>query len=163
MSYDDTRTNLLLAQVMDLFKKKEKKTESSCKDKQMIEFEVQRFLVTHKLSPKSVMNYRNYLTDFLIFCEANGVPIEKANDTIVFEWFKTHPKWASATQHGAVSALKAYCRWKFGDEHSLLTISIRVEDPGPQRTLDKNEVMRALACLDTSTEIGIRDLAIFTL
>jgi len=131
----------------------------------MIEGRIYLMLEGSSLTRQTKDNYFFYSRDFFSwFFEKHPDSHPKEVDAfIVSEWLKTHPKWVSATKYQAVAALKKFYKWEYGEDHPVLQIKIKRTDPGPQRTLDKDELMDVMASIDTSTINGIRDLAILSL
>ncbi|WP_160317549.1 tyrosine-type recombinase/integrase [Ornatilinea apprima] len=130
----------------------------------MIEAEVLKMLALTEMSTATKQSYEFYCRDFFRWWFENNPdldPILVSVDDVML-WLSTHPKWTSSTKHIAGSALKKFYRWKYG-EHPLELLKIKRVDPGPQRTLDRGELLDVLSSIDTTTIGGIRDLAILSL
>lgn len=131
----------------------------------MIEADLFRMLTEAQISSQTKENYDHYCRSwFNWWFERNpdGDP-KNAQALDVHLWLSDNPKWTSSTRYAATAALRKFFRWKYGDYHPITTIKVRRIDPGPQRTLDKTEVLDILSVIDTTTVIGIRDLAILSL
>jgi site-specific recombinase XerD len=131
----------------------------------MIEADVFKMLLGCDMAKRTKDNYEFYLRNwFAWFYDRNPEGDPKDVDaTDVSTWFGEHPHWKSATKHTAITALRKFYKYKWGDTHPICQIKVRRVDPGPQRTLDKNELMDVLSSLDTTSLTGIRDLAILSL
>lgn len=131
----------------------------------MIESDVMKMLLSADMAAKSKANYEYYLRSwFSWFFDRKPDGDPKDVDAVeVALWVNEHPKWTSSTRYTAVAALRKFYKYKWGEEHPVCRIKIKRVDPGPQRTLDKNELMDVLSSLDTTTLTGIRDLAILSL
>jgi site-specific recombinase XerD len=133
--------------------------------KSMIEADLFRMLTEIDVGAQTKTNYEYYCRSWFNWWYERfpeGDP-KDADGVLVAQWMATKPKWTSATRYAAVAALKKFYRYKYGQHHPVGQIKVRRVDPGPQRTLDKQEVMDILAALDTTTANGIRDLAILSL
>ncbi len=131
-------------------------------DVKVIDIEIHDFLRTSTLSDGSAKNYRHYISMFYWYCTDKGVDTRIADKLTIADWVATK-NWSSSAKYYAVSAVKAFYRNKYGDTHPILETKIRREDAGPQRTLDETELTTLLSSIDTSTTIGIRNLAIISL
>ena len=130
----------------------------------MIESDVMRMLLSSDISIRTKENYEYYLRNWFNWfygTKPDGDP-QDVDAVDVNRWFQEHPKWTSSTRYTAAAALRKFYRYKWG-EHPICQIKVKRVDPGPQRTLDKNELLDLLASLDTTTLTGIRDLAILSL
>lgn len=80
------------------------------------------------------------------------------------EWLDSNETWGSSTRWLGYSALRAFIKWRYGDDHPSLKLSIRREESGPQRTISINQAKTLDRYLcNKSCDKGIRDLAIFSL
>jgi integrase len=81
----------------------------------------------------------------------------------ISDWFSEHPSWSASTRHNAAFAIKGYYRFRYGNKHPALKITVRRDDPGPQRTLSDDELSDVVTSLDETSGKGIRDLALVSL
>jgi integrase/recombinase XerC len=134
-------------------------------DVSMIETDVMKMLVTVEMSKKTKDNYEHYLQLFFgwWFENHSGTDPKTASPTDAMTWLNTHPLWVSSTRYAAGAAIKKFYKWEYGDGHQMLVLKIKRVDPGPQRTLDQDELLDVLASIDTTTTVGIRDLAILSI
>lgn len=72
-------------------------------------------------------------------------------------------KWSSSSRNLTVCAARAFWRWKYGGRHQICEARVRRDDPGPQRTMTKEEIGQLISTFDTSTPKGTRDLALVML
>lgn len=131
----------------------------------MIESDLMKMLSSCEMSPKTQENYRYYCLGFFEWFFARypeGDP-SQVEPHQVMEWMKQYPRWAQSTRYSAVAGLKKFFRWKWGENHPVVTMRIKKIDPGPQRTLDQSELMQVLAGIDTTSDVGIRNMAILSL
>lgn len=75
-------------------------------------------------------------------------------------WLYSQKTWGDSQRYLVYSAVRAYLSWRYGPIHPALSLKIKVSRPGPQRTLDQDQVRRLLETFDTSTPHGTRNLAI---
>jgi len=94
-----------------------------------------------------------------VFGLAYGLPVEdwQACDLLAFV---SRPEWGSAQRCVAFYALRAYLRWRWGDNHPALLAKIPAVKSKKQRVLTADLALRLLASFDTSTAAGSRDLAL---
>lgn len=130
----------------------------------MIEAEVHKMISTLDFNEQTKTNYENYCCQFFGWWykeNPDGDPIKVDADDVLI-WLNEHKNWASATKYSAGAAVKKFYRWKYGEFHSVNNVKVRRVDPGPQRTLDQDELLDVLASIDTTTITGIRDLAMIS-
>lgn len=80
-----------------------------------------------------------------------------------FKTFLTRPQWGDSQRWLYYCAIKSFLRWRYGANHPALLLKIKRLDTEPQRSLTLEQVITLLASFDTTTEKGIRDLAICSL
>ena len=71
--------------------------------------------------------------------------------------------WGNSRQCVALAACQKYIAWKYGKTHPALAAKIKRVQGKTQRSLDPETALKLLACFDTYTPKGARDLAICTL
>jgi integrase/recombinase XerD len=131
--------------------------------KTVIETEIFTFLNTNQhFSPNSRVLYKVQLTNFFLWAAGEGYEPSTINPTTVNEYLY-HTNWAKGTRYVITVAIRAFYRYKYGANHPVANIKTQRLDPGPQRTLSENELVRLLTSVDTTTIQGIRDLSIITL
>lgn len=131
----------------------------------MIEADVFKMLASVPMSPMTKDNYERYCRNWFtwFFDKHPSEDPSKIDASMIFEWFASNEAWKPATKYAALAAVKKFYRWKFGDDHPITRVKVRRLDPGPQRTLEKDELLDVLAAIDTTSVNGIRDLAIISL
>jgi integrase/recombinase XerD len=67
--------------------------------------------------------------------------------------------WGASLSRQALSALKGYARWRYG-QVPLLAHKIRPKEPEPQRTITVGEFQQVLAWLNTTRPAERRNLAL---
>lgn len=132
-------------------------------NKSMIECAVATYLQTSTLSQNTKTLYRRYLLEFLWWAIDQGESVPDANAATVARWFAKHPEWSASTRHSATAALREFYKFQFGANHAMTLVKVRRVVAPPQRTLTEEEVATLLGVCDTTTEKGIRDLAIITM
>jgi integrase/recombinase XerD len=104
---------------------------------------------------------RNHLGMFARWLD--GRPFEAVTERQI-ERYLSDRNWAPSTRHGALCAIRAFYRFTVGEQASPAEgIKVRRPRPRPQRTLSASELEQVMACFDTGSDKGIRDLAIVTL
>lgn len=131
----------------------------------MIEADLNRMLAEAQMSKRSKENYDHYCRSWFgwFYNQFPDGDIKDADGLMVQSWLAKYPTWKSSTRYAAVAALRKFYKWRWGEFHPVAQMRVKRHDPGPQRTLDKDEVLSVLAALDTTTANGIRDLAILSL
>lgn len=113
--------------------------------------------------PSTEKGYRYDLHRFRRWLENRDLFWRDVEESDVFDYLDDHPDWSPSSQHNAMAAIKAFYRHFVGRENSPAErISISRPDPGPQRTLSREEVDQVLGSFDTSKLLDIRNLALFT-
>lgn len=70
--------------------------------------------------------------------------------------------WGGNGRYSMTNAVRSYVRWKY-TKHPLLNLHVRRPKTKPGRSLSWEQVSEILESIDTSTEGGIRSLALITL
>lgn len=130
----------------------------------MVLEQIHRFITATQLADKTKEVYTYFLFMFAQWYRNKypEKPFAEATPEDVSEWFASK-KWRSTTKYSAAAALKRFYTFAFSDQHPITRIKVRRIEAGPQRTLDRSELEAVLSSFDTTTDKGIRDLAIFTL
>jgi site-specific recombinase XerD len=131
--------------------------------KDMIETAIQAYLKTAPIGDRTRELYQHYLMAFAEWIYANDLDPEQVNLLNVTDYFDSHPTWSASTKHTAAATIREFYRYQFGKQHPVTLVKIKRVDPGPQRTLNEEELTALLGQIDTSTEQGVRDMAIVTL
>ena len=134
-------------------------------DESMILQQTHEYLSQASLTQRTKDNYEHFLRSFFNWFKdtyPEGDP-KDVDPTTVAAWFATRPAWSSATKYSAACALREFYRYHYGETHPVIRVKVKRIDPGPQRTLDRDELTAILSTVDTTTEKGIRDLAIICL
>jgi integrase/recombinase XerD len=125
--------------------------------------EIQRFLKTSTLADTTKELYRHYLEMLAEWMETQALPPVELDAEEFIDFLGEHPAWSDSTQHSAACAAKSFYRWRYGPGQPIEAVKVKRRDPGPQRTLETDQVNQLLASLNTTTREGIRNLAIVTL
>ena len=123
---------------------------------------IDNFFCENTFSKATELTYRTQLrwlfdwmtTEKLSFGQLDGQ---------AFKRYLSSKNWGDASNYTASCAAKSFVRWKFGDKHKLLKVRVKRAKVRRQRTFTKDQVEKILAGLDTTTERGIRELAILSL
>lgn len=121
---------------------------------------IERFLVESKYSPNTEDIYFRMISEGLddLGDFSNLTPSQFKG------WLSDHNTWGQSTTWLAYCAIRSFLKWKYGNDHPALDLSIKREDAGPQRTLSVNQAKTVYSYLENLTsDIGTRDLAIFSL
>lgn len=119
-------------------------------------FNIEEYLSFGDYSPQSEKSYRHYFS----LLESLG-PIESITPERLKLWFNER-EWKSGTRRIIVVILKAYLRWAGYLSHPVLKMKTPKDRSEPGRSLSQQQVDKLLACFDTSTAKGWRDLAMVT-
>jgi len=116
------------------------------------------YLYTHSWANETRDKYGRIIRAFLAEIKEpeNVKPVE------IIRWFDTKP-WGDSYRYVALCAIRAFVRWKWGDDHPVLALKIKRGESGPQRVLNQAKLEKLLEYFDTSTPKGRRDLSICTL
>jgi integrase len=117
--------------------------------------DIDRFIDTNPYSPSTIENYRRVLR--LIFAELGN--IEDLTASGLKHWLESHT-WGNATQWTALCAVRAFIRYKFGENHPALMLHIKRLPYVPQRTLKLYQVEDLISSFDQKKIKGRRDIAI---
>ena len=121
-----------------------------------------QFFAEHTFSPNTVATYRLLLLRFFKWLDGDGLSLDSVTAVQFRDWLDSHA-WSNATQYLAYNAIRAFTRWRYGEQHPLMRAKVRRDKPEPQRTLSFEQVKRLIASIDSKSPKGIRDLAILTL
>ncbi|MEA4908652.1 MAG: tyrosine-type recombinase/integrase [Anaerolineaceae bacterium] len=124
--------------------------------------EIKNFIRSIPLASSTSSLYAHYLSEFNAYLVARGISPEDAGAGLVFDWLDLHT-WSSSTRHSAVTALRRYYAWRYGQLHPVLSVRVHTVKSAPQRSLRRQELEALLAGMATWTPKGIRDLAIVAL
>jgi integrase len=132
----------------------------------VIATDVMRCFASLDLSPATQEMYKYFLRDFFAWLarERPDVSPKQADTVIAFDWMnREHRHWSRSSRYNAAASLRKFYRWKYGGSHPMCGLKTKKSEPGPQRSLERDELLAVLAGIDTNTHRGIRDLAILTL
>lgn len=117
-----------------------------------------------KLAPRTRELYQTHLDQFVDWCQEQGVSDwAKVTADLVEAYLASRDTWGDSTRWSGLCAIRKLVRWKYGDKHPVLEVSMQRRPSPPQRTLNQKKADQLLALFDTSKPKGIRDLAIVTL
>lgn len=124
---------------------------------------IDQYLSVADISEKTAETYGHHLHRLAAWLDQAGLGEGDIDAPTLARWIKSHESWSSSTRYLAACAAKAWLKWKCGACHPALSLRVRREDPGPQRTWSEAQVMQLLSSIDTSRPIGKRNLAMITL
>jgi len=116
------------------------------------------FLLSHSWSNSTVDRYRRSIQQFTkTFSDLTIITPQ-----LFSNWLNSF-NWSSSTRWIAFTSVRLYLRWLYGDSHPALKLKIKRFYPGPQRTLNIEQVKKLLYSFNTSCPKGRRDLSICSL
>lgn len=124
--------------------------------------DTEMFLKLSTLAQSTRAIYRHYLGEFHAWLDKAQLAPATIQPENLIDWINDHPAWSSSTKHNAAASVRAYYTWRYGASHPVNQARIRRSDPGPQRTLDWDELTRLMGALE-ATPAGIRNLALIAL
>lgn len=113
------------------------------------------------LSEATIKIYDWCLHTFADWMEEEGLDLVHLGMADILRWLNSRG-WSQSMKHNAVCAMKHYFR-RYHSFEQIEEIRIKRPRPKPQRTLYADEYEKLLASIDTSTDLGVRDLSIITL
>lgn len=127
------------------------------------EGEIHAFTRKSLLSERTKDLYRYYLLDLGEWLAGRRKRPANLSPDDALDWLDAHPQWGSSSRYSAICAARAFYKFHFGEKHAVISLRVRRDDPGPQRTLDEQGLMQLISSFDTTTIKGIRDLALVLL
>ncbi len=128
----------------------------------MSKLTISDFLLEFRGRPSTKVGYGRFLRYFNDWLAGQDLEVADLRPADFHRFRKTR-NWGGSTPYIAACALKAYMRAMHGKEHPFLKLYVYRPDPGPQRTLKDEEVIRLIQSLDTTTRAGSRDLPLVLL
>jgi len=121
--------------------------------------ELERYFLRKQYSVATIKTYRRVLEDFLTFPDFDN--LEDLEDVDLYA-FIDRPGWevGGTMRHCALSAVKEFLRYKFGEDHPAVSARVKRRKGKMQRTLTKDQLDRLLVYLDKGGVKGARDVAI---
>jgi integrase len=124
--------------------------------------DIERFLNYRGFLPVTKSGYRFILNGVDDYFHSVGIAYEDVNGQDVLNYINSQP-WGDCQQYKALSAIKSFVRWRFGCQHSVLTVHLPKPTMKPQRTLTRKQLKKLLDTIDLNQPSGLRDYAIITL
>lgn len=111
-------------------------------------------------SPKTIKTYHYHLSDLANWLSDADIGINNVDTDDIRSWLDTHQNWSVASRHLAICACRSFFRWALGDWRSpSRAIRLPKRRRVPQQTLDQDQVLQVVSSIDTSSPIGIRNVA----
>lgn len=122
--------------------------------------DIKCFLETSTYTIQTRASYGYVLRRFTAWlCVAGRQDIELIDPPTVGRFLEAQG-WGSNLRRLAITALKAFVKWRYGPEHPALALRLPRDDSPPQRTLEAGDVEDLLISFDTTTPLGWRNLCI---
>ena len=121
-----------------------------------------QFFAERTYSPNTIKTYRTFLLLFFDWLDGADLSFDEVTAVQFKDWLGNHT-WSNATQYLAYNAIRAFTRWRYGEQHPLMRAKVRRGKPEPQRTLSSAQAKRLANSMDSKSPKGIRDLAMLTL
>lgn len=118
--------------------------------------QIENFLSSHPYAAETERTYRNILEQFLLE-EQNPQTITVSG---LVTYIKSKTRWKNARQRVAVSCIKTFLSWTYGQSHPALNAKIKRIGGRVPRTITMQQLEILQASFDTTTAKGARDLAI---
>ena len=128
----------------------------------MIE-DVKKFLAVSRLAESTRGLYLYHLTLLAQWMDENNIKPRSLTADQLLLYLDSKKAWGSSSKNLTACAARAFWGWKYGPKHQVLTVRVRRDDPGPQRTMNKKEIEQLIDVFDTSQAKGVRDLALVML
>ncbi len=109
--------------------------------------DVEEFLAEHNYSDTTVTCYTWQLRKLDTWLRAEKLDLRDMTPARFMAYLKAHDAWGQSFRHQALCAMRAYVRWRFGEEHPALRARLKHVENGPQRTLSEKEVEKVLGYL----------------
>jgi integrase len=124
----------------------------------------QVYLRLARLAETTKETYRHYIEEFQDWAIERNLPFSTMTAMQVLDWADEH-QWSSSTRYGAMNAIRSYYIWRYGRMHDIAinAKARRQKDPGPQRSLDWEQLDSLFNYFDVKTSKGIRDRAMIAL
>lgn len=119
---------------------------------------IEQFLLEFPRRDSTKHNYGRFLRYFNDWLLEQDFPLSELSQHHFKNLFLPTRNWSGGSPYNCWQALKAYLLWEFGRDYPCKGMHIYRPDPGPQRTLDAEEVETLIASIDTTTRSGRRDL-----
>lgn len=116
--------------------------------------EIEEFLASHRYAESTKKKYRYLLPRLLTIPDLQK--LSAAGILLLIN----KPEWGNTQQAFTLYSYQKFLRWKYGSTHPALNAKIKRIKPKPRRSLNPAKALQLLACFDTYTPIGARDLAI---
>jgi len=129
--------------------------------------DVEKFLLHKTLNgrsyaPRTKKRYRYCLTLLRTYLKQHKLSLAEMTIHDYMLYVERH-RWHANTARLHASAARAFVRWKFGEDHPLLQLTLPREESRPGRVLNIERLNKLLLKFDTTTGKGWRDLAIVSL
>ena len=130
--------------------------------------EMQDFLLDQAYAEGTRDIYARMLTDYLE--EVGTLDADSFTKASVRRWLGEQDTWSKTTQWLGYSAVRAFVRYQWGDDHPVLDLSIKRGESPPQKTLTVDQAERLYRELHSKAEAGgrwgakwRRDLSIYSM
>lgn len=111
-------------------------------------------------SPTTIKTYRYHLSDLSTWLSNDGIDINSLETGDIRRWLDGHQAWGISSRHLAICACRSFFRWALGDRLSpARALRLPKRRRVPQQTLDQEQVYQVLSSINTSSPIGIRNVA----
>lgn len=124
--------------------------------------EVDRFLKTCK-SPRTADSYKIVLRKLADWLSARSEEYASLNPESFDLFLNSQSQWKAVSRYFAYNVVRAFLRWKFGEDHALSKMRMKRPKSKPQNVINQTQFNRLLEHFNTMTPIGARDLALFSL
>jgi site-specific recombinase XerD len=109
------------------------------------------FLSERVYSQHTEIDKRWYLRRFIAWLDRAGLKHERLSIKQVKDWIALN-KWRNSMAYQQATNIRLFSVWRFGENHPLARLRLRLEDPGLQRTLTEAEVKTLWDYLDKPIE-----------
>lgn len=123
---------------------------------------IEDFLFEFPKRDSTKVAYGRFLRFFDDWLQTQDFPLSELSPKRWQDFLSTR-QWGGGTPYHCWQALKAYLKWRFGRDYPCRGMHVYRPDPGPQRTLDADEVQQLIDSINTTTKAGSRDLPMILL
>ena len=119
--------------------------------------DIEQFLIERDYSPDTIESYRRAIK------RANkALDFNKLQPVKLKIYLDSHG-WGSSHRWNNYCAIRAFLKWKYGEQHPALKLKIKRREAPPQRFLKMDQVKQLFASFNTGVSKGRRDLAMASL
>lgn len=126
------------------------------------EDELKSFVADNNWSVGTQEHYCWVLSNLNTYLEKTDIAFTDLNARSIKDWFDIR-HWSPNMRYQASCAIRNYSNWRYGQSAALSKFKLNKKDPGPQRTLEPDELSQVFSFFNIHKPKDVRDLAIMSL